>query len=39
MFISQWINDDGNYDLQTELEDFVAIQIARERGEKCATAV
>jgi len=24
---------DGNYDLQTELEDFVAIQVARERGE------
>ncbi|XP_050457953.1 Fanconi anemia group J protein-like isoform X2 [Cataglyphis hispanica] len=36
---TKWINDDGNYDLQTELEDFVAIQIARERGEKCATAV
>lgn len=30
---------DGNYNLQTELEDFVAIQIARERGEKYVTAV
>lgn len=30
---------DGNYNLQTELEDFIAIQVARERGETCITAV
>lgn len=36
--ILQWLHD-GNYDLQTELEDFIAIQIARERGKQCVTDV
>ncbi|XP_029668154.1 Fanconi anemia group J protein-like isoform X3 [Formica exsecta] len=36
---TKWIYDDGNYDLQTELENFVEIQIARERGKKCVAAV
>ncbi|XP_072750132.1 Fanconi anemia group J protein homolog isoform X2 [Anoplolepis gracilipes] len=35
---TKWIHD-GKYNLQTELEDFVAIQIAREKGEKCVAAV
>ncbi|KMQ92242.1 fanconi anemia group j protein [Lasius niger] len=42
-YLPKWIKTkwlpDGNYNLQTELEDFIAIQIARERGEKCVTAV
>ncbi|XP_029158437.1 Fanconi anemia group J protein homolog [Nylanderia fulva] len=35
---TKWLHD-RNYDLQTELEDFVAIQVAREREKKCVTAV
>lgn len=30
---------DGNYDLQIELEDFVAIQIAREKEEKYVAVI
>lgn len=29
------IKSNNDYDLEIELQDFVAIQAARERGEKC----